>query len=442
MMLMNREDKDEFHCVPVLLEQEVNGVRREVQRVYWRVRKRYKDLKIISNAQPNQVCEAFDEVSGHKVAIKLAKCAFVDENHARKYCRELFLLPRLDHPNVIRILDAFSNVELDSRPDYMNELYLVLSLTDWDLNQYLCHLLTQTTSQSKRNSTHPIQTEDQLERNAVKSIMFQILSGLNYLHSNGLMHRDLNPSNVGLTFDGQVFLLDFDFSRHVNNRNKEGHSIFISNQNYRAPEIVLTPGLYEKKVDIWSAGCIFAELLAIYNGLRSSRLSAKQFLQLPEGAGPIQYFQELLKLVGPPPESFFDCCLTDGKESFKICINDMIREHQLEPEFDSRFSFLDSPAKELLKSLVAFDPKERISANQALKHKYFQEFHLQEETSDASSLLSSNSAVNEPSTSHSDANNNNNEDLVCPVDVMDKPTTMMEIKHLVFAELHNFPTSR
>ena len=72
-------------------------------------------------------------------------------------------------------------------------------------------------------------------------------------------------------------------------------------------------------MDIWSAGCIFAELLAIYNGLRSSRLSAKQFLQLPEGAGPIQYFQELLKLVGPPPESFFDCCLTDVR--FYLTVN-------------------------------------------------------------------------------------------------------------------------
>ena len=96
--------------------------------------------------------------------------------------------------------------------------------------------------------------------------------------------------------------------------------------------------------------------------------------------------------------------------------------------------------------MLAFDPKERITADQALRHKFFEEFHcqsdLESETSDESfdqSALDPNNNSDSNNNSFSNYSNCENENLVCPVDVMDKPTSILEIKNLVFAELHNFP---
>ena len=94
--------------------------------------------------------------------------------------------------------------------------------------------------------------------------MYQLFKSLKYIHSGGLIHRDLKPSNMLLNKDCQMRLADFGLARLLK-ENKDGEfplvSDYIATRWYRAPEILLGSQSYSKKVDIWSAGCILAEIL-------------------------------------------------------------------------------------------------------------------------------------------------------------------------------------
>lgn len=147
--------------------------------------------------------------------------------------REIKLLRKLRHPNIIRLKEII----IDKND--CNEMYMVFPFYKYDLYKFI---------KSKRIFTAK-----------KKTILFQIVNGLLYLHRNGIIHRDLKSANILLNNVFDVCIADFGISRYVNKNS--AHTPGVVTLWYRAPELVLGAEEYSFSVDIWSLGCIAAEMV-------------------------------------------------------------------------------------------------------------------------------------------------------------------------------------
>ncbi|NXY91327.1 MK14 kinase, partial [Alcedo cyanopectus] len=167
---------------------------------------------------------AFDTKTGLRVAVKKLSRPFQSIIHAKRTYRELRLLKHMKHENVTAVFP------FDPR-------YLVTHLMGADLNNIVkCQKLTD---------------------DHVQFLIYQILRGLKYIHSADIIHRDLKPSNLAVNEDCELKILDFGLARHTDDE----MTGYVATRWYRAPEIMLNWMHYNQTVDIWSVGCIMAELL-------------------------------------------------------------------------------------------------------------------------------------------------------------------------------------
>nr|CAH7765456.1 unnamed protein product [Callosobruchus chinensis] len=203
----------------------------EINKTVWEVPERYQQLSTVGSGAYGQVCSALDTVTNKKVAIKKLARPFQSAVHAKRTYRELKLLKHMRHENVIGLLDVFY-------PKHdVNQIYLVTHLMGADLNNI-------------------IRTQ-KLTDDHVQFLVYQILRGLKYIHSAGIIHRDLKPSNIAVNEDCELKILDFGLARPTENE----MTGYVATRWYRAPEIMLNWMHYNQTVDIWSVGCIMAELL-------------------------------------------------------------------------------------------------------------------------------------------------------------------------------------
>jgi p38 MAP kinase len=204
----------------------------EVNKTVWEVPERYQMLSAVGSGAYGQVCSAVDTFSNKKkVAIKKLARPFQSAVHAKRTYRELKLLKHMRHENVIGLLNVFY-------PQHDNsQIYLVTHLMGADLNNI-------------------IRTQ-KLTDDHVQFLVYQILRGLKYIHSAGIIHRDLKPSNIAVNEDCELKILDFGLARPTETE----MTGYVATRWYRAPEIMLNWMHYNQTVDIWSVGCIMAELL-------------------------------------------------------------------------------------------------------------------------------------------------------------------------------------
>ncbi|KAF5285710.1 hypothetical protein FQA39_LY16516, partial [Lamprigera yunnana] len=174
---------------------------------------------------------AMDSQTNIKVAIKKLARPFQSAVHAKRTYRELKLLKHMRHENVIGLLNVFYPHNDTS------QIYLVTHLMGADLNNI-------------------IRTQ-RLTDEHVQFLVYQILRGLKYIHSAGIIHRDLKPSNIAVNEDCELKILDFGLARPTETE----MTGYVATRWYRAPEIMLNWMHYNQTVDIWSVGCIMAELL-------------------------------------------------------------------------------------------------------------------------------------------------------------------------------------
>ena len=150
--------------------------------------------------------------------------------------REIKLLRELDHPNVVKMYDVF---HLDGR------MYFSLEYGPVDMYDFIFD--------PSRKSNIMFKEEH------IKCIMKQILSGMSYLHSNWIMHRDFKPQNMVMDESGTLKIIDFNSAKVYGSPNRN-HTVGICTKQYRSPEMFFGTSYYGPAVDVWSIGVIFIEL--------------------------------------------------------------------------------------------------------------------------------------------------------------------------------------
>ncbi|XP_053570021.1 cyclin-dependent kinase 6 isoform X2 [Bombina bombina] len=200
----------------------------------------YECVAEIGEGAYGKVFKARDLKNGGRfVALKRVRVQTGEEGMPLSTIREVAVLRHLEtfeHPNVVRLFDVCTV----SRTDRETKLTLVFEHVDQDLTTYLDKV-----------------PDPGVPNETIKDMMFQLLQGLDFLHSHRVVHRDLKPQNILVTSNGQIKLADFGLAR-IYSFQMALTSVVVTLW-YRAPEVLLQSS-YATPVDLWSVGCIFAEM--------------------------------------------------------------------------------------------------------------------------------------------------------------------------------------
>lgn len=189
----------------------------------------------------------------------------------------------------------------------------------------------------------------------IKTIMIQILSATEHMHSNWIIHRDLKTTNVLMTNRGQVKIADFGLARFFSEPAPTNLTQLVVTLWYRAPEILLGSKSYSSKVDIWSIGCIFAELIS--------------HDALLKGRSEIDQIGKIFDFFGAPTRDSWPE-FNELPHAAKIRLP-AIGPRNIEQLLQKKFLRLTRNGANLMSQMLTLNPDKRISAEEALKHPFF-----------------------------------------------------------------------
>uniref|UniRef100_A0A8C7TFX8 Stress-activated protein kinase JNK n=1 Tax=Oncorhynchus mykiss TaxID=8022 RepID=A0A8C7TFX8_ONCMY len=198
------------------------------------VLKCYQNLRPIGSGAQGIVCSAYDHNLERNVAIKKLSRPFQNQTHAKRAYRELVLMKCVNHKNIIGLINVFSP---QKSLEEFADVYIVMELMDANLCQVI---------------------QMELDHERLSYLLYQMLCGIKHLHAAGIIHRDLKPSNIVVKSDCTLKILDFGLARTA----ATGLLMtpYVVTRYYRAPEVILGMG-YQANVDVWSVGCIVAEMV-------------------------------------------------------------------------------------------------------------------------------------------------------------------------------------
>ncbi|XP_069048728.1 mitogen-activated protein kinase 12-like isoform X2 [Lepisosteus oculatus] len=311
--------------------------RQDVNKTVWEVPERYRELKPVGTGAYGTVCSAGDRRTGTRVAIKKLYRPFQSELFAKRAYRELKLLKHMKHDNVIGLLDVFTpDISLDRFQDF----YLVMPFMGTDLGKLM--------------------KMDRLSEERVQFLVYQILKGLKYIHSAGIIHRDLKPGNLAVNQDCELKILDFGLARQTDSE----MTGYVVTRWYRAPEVILNWMHYTQTVDIWSVGCIMAEMI-----------SGKPLFK---GNDHLDQLTEIMKVTGTPTQDFVGKLQSQEAKNYIKSLPKVQKK-----DLQALFSSANPQAVSILEQMLVLDPERRISAAEALGHPYFADFREPEEETEA-----------------------------------------------------------
>jgi len=270
------------------------------------------------------VYKAKDRVTGEIIALKKIRLEAEDEGIPSTAIREISLLKELQHPNIVRLYDVVHTER---------KLTLVFEFLDQDLKKYLdvC--------------------DSGLDLPILKSFLFQLLTGVAYCHHHRVLHRDLKPPNLLINREGQLKLADFGLARAfgipVRSYTHEVVTLW-----YRAPDVLMGSRKYSTPVDIWSCGCIFAEMA---NGR-----------PLVAGTSEADQLDRIFRLLGTPTIQDYP-----GIVDLPEYTPDLPPYPPPRGGLASLVPALDATGVDLLNKMLQYDPARRITAQEALEHPFF-----------------------------------------------------------------------
>ncbi|KAL1819861.1 hypothetical protein DCAR_0416162 [Daucus carota subsp. sativus] len=294
---------------------------------------RYQIQEVVGKGSYGVVGSAVDTHTGERVAIKKINDVFDHVSDATRILREIKLLRLLKHPDIVEI----KHIMLPPSRREFRDIYVVFELMESDLHQV-------------------IRANDDLTPEHHQFFLYQLLRSLKYMHSANVFHRDLKPKNILANADCKLKICDFGLARV--SFNDAPSAIFwtdyVATRWYRAPELCGSFfSKYTPAIDIWSIGCIFAEML-------TGR-------PLFPGKNVVHQLDLMTDLLGTsPPETIARI----RNEKARRYLNSMRRKQPV--PFSQKFPKADPLALRLLERLLSFDPKDRPSAAEALADPYFQ----------------------------------------------------------------------
>ncbi|OMO98919.1 hypothetical protein COLO4_13625 [Corchorus olitorius] len=285
----------------------------------------FEKIDKIGSGTYSNVYKAKDMVTGKIVALKKVRFDNLEPESVKFMAREILILRRLDHPNVVKLEGLVTSRMSCS-------LYLVFP--------YMEHDLAGLAASPVVKFTEP----------QVKCYMHQLLSGLEHCHNRGVLHRDIKGSNLLIDDGGVLKIADFGLATFFDPNRKHPMTSRVVTLWYRAPELLLGATDYGVGVDLWSAGCILAELLA-----------GKPIMP---GRTEVEQLHKIYKLCGSPSDEYWkksklpNATLFKPREPYKRCIKE---------------TFKDFPPSSipLIDTLLAIDPTERLTATAALRSEFF-----------------------------------------------------------------------
>ncbi|XP_043705745.1 protein IMPAIRED IN BABA-INDUCED STERILITY 1-like isoform X2 [Telopea speciosissima] len=285
----------------------------------------FEKLEKIGQGTYSSVFRARNLDTGKIVALKKVRFDNFEPESVRFMAREILILRRLDHPNIVK-LEGLVTSRLS------NSIYLVF--------EYMEHDLAGLSSCS----------DIKFSESQVKCYMHQLLSGLEHCHSRGIMHRDIKGSNILVNNEGIVKIADFGLANFFSSGHRQPLTSRVVTLWYRPPELLLGSTDYGASVDLWSVGCVFAELLF-----------GKPILQ---GRTEVEQLHKIFKLCGSPPDEYWKksklphATIFKPQQPYESCLWETLKE-------------LPTTALNLIETLLSVEPYKRGTAPSALASEYF-----------------------------------------------------------------------
>jgi len=389
----------------------------------WRIPARYRLLKVLGSGSFSFVCLAHDSEADEKVAIKFIPDVTSSAEYVKRVLREVCILRRVSHPGIIQLKGAFVQPSSTGPKRCVGGKLVASSIDLYVVVEYV-------------DGGDLFSMKGQMSEADVKLLLFQLLAVVKYLHSINVWHRDLKSANVLSTYSQgcrMIKVCDFGSARsktlrdsvpapaptpysELTKKRRLHHDSSLSSVEdtcaadltvrmgeggmrtpltrtvatpcYRAPEVIMSRGSYSSAIDMWSIGCIFAELLQrivrpgsnitpslqiapLFSVTWGGQLTPKEgdrFSDSSPGNAAIHHeLETLFNVVGTPAWACIDTVPSDAWRAY------LRKLPGRAPKLHRRFSQAGEPAIDLLARLLTFEPSRRASADEALSHEYLSE---------------------------------------------------------------------
>ena len=303
---------------------------------------KYQLGRLVGSGASGSVFEGVDKSTQKKVAIKKIIDYSTDAISATRLLREISLLRMLKgHPDLI----SLEYIAASAAKEPVNEVYLVFERCDTDLHKVIASPQSLTTAH-------------------IQYISYQILCGIHYIHSASLIHRDLKPANILINSNCKIKIGDFGLSRATQVIRDASHpadcappqlyrqlTAYVLTRWYRSTELIINDRA-EAPADMWSIGCILAEL----------------FLRKPlfRANSSIGVLRLILDLIGAPEPHDLEWINHEDRLIYVTKCRTITGQ-----TFQQKFNSADASLRDLLKLLLEFNPTKRVTAAQALAHPFF-----------------------------------------------------------------------